>query len=256
MLLILRQTTTNMCSICQGRSTWDFLHDFYLRVANTENRNRQLEADHQACRLALSNAQNALDVERKRHEFCFQRYEQETTARKEIETMYRCTEQALKQSGQIIDELEKERNPIPNDFSNGSRLPPSAELLFELHIAQSRIELLQSGTGNSNIGAGLIKALEDKAAIQRRLFRSDFQRRRAQESCDQLKTKLLRLQETIDQSKKAIKIRRLGPGAGPQIIDIPGPGHVVDGDGDTDADADADGEPEGTLASPILGAEQ
>ncbi|KAH7370287.1 hypothetical protein BKA65DRAFT_488088 [Rhexocercosporidium sp. MPI-PUGE-AT-0058] len=48
------------CKICLGRSTWDFLQDFYLRVEAAENHARRLEQDFCEAQTTMQHCQNTL----------------------------------------------------------------------------------------------------------------------------------------------------------------------------------------------------
>ncbi|KAH7378952.1 hypothetical protein BKA64DRAFT_648375 [Cadophora sp. MPI-SDFR-AT-0126] len=75
---------TTQCDICMGRSTWDFLQDFYLRVEASENHARRLEKDlceaqttmHYCqntlvqCEASLSSSWEVLNEERRNHQAC------------------------------------------------------------------------------------------------------------------------------------------------------------------------------------------
>jgi hypothetical protein len=76
------QVFTTHCEVCIGRSTWDFLQDFYLRVETAENYARSLEKDlyeaqttaHQChntlaqCETSLSASWEILNEERLSHQ--------------------------------------------------------------------------------------------------------------------------------------------------------------------------------------------
>ncbi|PVH75946.1 hypothetical protein DL98DRAFT_642498 [Cadophora sp. DSE1049] len=52
--------TSHPCEVCHGRSTWDFLHDFYLRVEAAHSYSRRLENDLYDARSLMHQSQNAL----------------------------------------------------------------------------------------------------------------------------------------------------------------------------------------------------
>ncbi|CZT53514.1 uncharacterized protein RSE6_15134 [Rhynchosporium secalis] len=51
---------TTQCETCIGRSTWDFLKDFYLRVDTIENHARMLEKDLCEAQTTMHHCQNTL----------------------------------------------------------------------------------------------------------------------------------------------------------------------------------------------------
>lgn len=52
--------TSSQCNVCEGRSTWDFLHDFYFRVEVARSYARSLENELYDARSLLHQSQNAL----------------------------------------------------------------------------------------------------------------------------------------------------------------------------------------------------
>lgn len=105
-----RQVFTTQCEICLGRSTWDFLQDFYLRVEAAENHSRGLEKDlceaqttmHHCqntlvqCEASLLSSWEVLNEERRSHQACQDALLFESGRQKEtIELLERILKEAI-----------------------------------------------------------------------------------------------------------------------------------------------------------------
>ncbi|KAH8799407.1 hypothetical protein F5884DRAFT_811822 [Xylogone sp. PMI_703] len=84
------------CEICHERSTWNFLHDFYLRVDSANEHARRLESDLHEANSALRQCEASLiaSIERNSH--------QDTT-----ELLERVFREAIR-SGEIADSLSSQ----------------------------------------------------------------------------------------------------------------------------------------------------
>jgi hypothetical protein len=121
------QAITTHCEICVGRSTWDFLQDFYLRVDIAENYARRLEKDLHDAQTAIHQYQSALaeyaaslaaswetlNGERLEHQACREALTFETERHKEtIELLDRIFKEAMR-SVEVADFLSSRRETAP-----------------------------------------------------------------------------------------------------------------------------------------------
>jgi hypothetical protein len=121
-LLTSRQNTANHCSVCQNRSTWDFLQDFYTRVDAAHQFARKLEIDLQDARFAGQHFQRAfadcqahlaackaeLEEERLSHGETRKDLELERENHKETERLFELAFTVAQQNDNLVKDLQGE----------------------------------------------------------------------------------------------------------------------------------------------------
>jgi hypothetical protein len=167
------QAITTHCEICIGRSTWDFLQDFYLRVEAAENYARKLEKDLYDAQTAVHQYQavlaeyeaslvaswETLNQERLDHRACREALTFETERHKEtIQLLDRIFKEAIR-SGEVADILSSRLATAPN-LEAWQAVPKLEGSLAETSL--TRKTLTETGTFTS-VG-------QQSESMQRRLM--------------------------------------------------------------------------------------
>jgi hypothetical protein len=121
-LLTSRQNTANQCSVCQNRSTWDFLREFYTKVDAAHEFARKLEIDLQDARFTAQHFQRAFadcqahlaackaetEEERLSHGETRKDLELERENHKETERLFEIAFTVAQQSDSLVKDLQGE----------------------------------------------------------------------------------------------------------------------------------------------------
>jgi hypothetical protein len=137
-LLTSRQNTLNQCSVCQNRSTWDFLQEFYTRVDAAHEFARKLEIDLQDARFAAQHFQSTfadcqahlaackaeIEEERLSHGETRKDLELERENHKETERLFGLAFTVAQQNDNLVKDLQGEitqlEQHITSDISSSS----------------------------------------------------------------------------------------------------------------------------------------
>jgi hypothetical protein len=134
-LLTSKQDTANHCSVCQKRSTWDFLRDFYVRVDAAHQFARTLEIElrdarfaaqhfqgaYADCQARLATCQVELQEERLSHGELQKDLELERESHKETERLFQLAFSVAQQSEEIMGDLRGEITQLERHTTSDAR---------------------------------------------------------------------------------------------------------------------------------------